>query len=267
MVEILYKIFTLLISPITWFWDNIPKYVKRKQYAKIVISFLLSLLLMAMIAFDLLGLAYIIITFANQHLWLVCFISGIGILYWNVKEKHSNTVPEQEQILVEKQEEEQLKAYARNGYRDIRLIVFRVVQTVGEALGMKHPRMLADIEASIEKFFITNGAVYYIFDIKKENINQKYTEEELEDSRSVLENTFMELWHKGSFPNTQMSIYTDNSGVILPPVIFVLLSDMGTYLELYVTFTSSASVDFIKSAKQEKNDTNNGYDNDDSRLL
>ena len=267
MVEVLYKILTLLISPVTWFWDNIPKYVKRKQYSKIVISFLLSLLLMAMIAFDIIGLAYIIIMFANNHIWIVCILSGICILYWKVKEKHSNIVPEQEQILVEKQEEEKLKAYARNGYRDMRLIVFKTVQTVGEALGMKHLRMLTDIESSIEKFFINNGAVYYIFDIKKEDINQKYTEEELDDAKNILENTFMELWHKGDFPNIQMSTYTDNGGVILPPVIFVLLSDMGTYFELYVTFTSPASVDFIKSAKQGQNATNNGYDNDDSRLL
>lgn len=264
MVDIIYKILSLLLSPVTWFWDNIPKYVKRKQYAKIVISFLISLLLIAMIAFNIIGLAYIIIVFANNHLGLVCFISGIGIVYWNVKQKHSNIEPEQS--TAEEKEEQQLKEYAHNGYRDMRLIVFKTVQTVGEALGMKSVRMLTDIE-NIQKYCIENGCIIYIFDIKKDNINQKYTEDELDDSRSILENTFMELWHKGAFPTVQMCTYTDSNGVILPPVTFVLLSDMGTYFELYIAFTSPSSVDFVKTVKQERNGANNGYDKDDSRLL
>ena len=266
MVELIYKILNLLISPIIWFWDNVPKYAKRKQYAKIVISLLISLLLMAMIAFDLIGFAYIIIMFANNHLWLVCIISGLGILYWNVREKYSQTVQKQEQSTIEEKEEQQLKEYARNGYRDMRLIVFKTVQAIGEALGMKAVRMLSDIE-SVDKYYINRGCIFYIFDIKKENINQKYMEAELEDAKNVLESTFMELWDKEAFPTVQMSTYTDNDGVILPPVIFVLLSDMGSYFELYTAFVSPASVEFIKSAKQGQNSTNTGYDQDDSRLL
>lgn len=261
MVELMYKILCLLTSPIKWFWDNIPKYVKQKQHAKIVISFFISLLLMAIIAFDIIGLAYIIIMFANNHLLIASIISGIAILYWYVKQKHTTIRQEREQPVEETEEKD-----ARNGYRDMRLIVFKTVQTIGEALGIRSPKMLTDIE-SVNKYYLNNGCVFYLFDIKKENINQKYTEEELEDSINVLKNTFMELWHKNAFPTVQMSTYTDNSGVILPPVIFVLLSDMGSYLELYVAFASPATVDFIKSSKQGQNATGNGYDKNDSHLL
>ena len=271
MDELLYKtyklIFNTILEPIIDFNKKAKKYKKKKEYGKIAIVFLLSLLYELAILFDLAAIIFLIIYFANNHIGVVCVCSTIIFLYWLVKVKYVDKPQEQEKAVVEDKAYEELKKYAQNGYRDMRLIVFRVVQTVGEALGMKHSRMLTDIESNIEKFFIKNGAVYYIFDIKKEDINQKYTEEELDDAKNILENTFMELWHKGTFPNIQMSTYTDNGGVILPPVTFVLLSDMGTYFELYVTFTSPASVDFIKSAKQEKNATNNGYDNDDSRLL
>lgn len=266
MVELIYKILNLLISPIIWFWDNVPKYAKRKQYAKIVISLLISLLLMAMIAFDIIGFAYIIIMFANNHLWLVCIISGLGILYWNVREKHSQTVQKQEQSTIEEKEEQQLKEYARNGYRDMRLIVFKTVQTIGEALGMKKPKIFGDIE-SVDKFFINHGCVFYQFNVSKEDINKKFSDEELEDSRKVLDDTFLELWHKGEFPSIEMHTYTDNKGAILPPVSFILVSDMGRNLEILVTFTTPATVDFLKRTQQERNATNTGYDQDDSRLL
>lgn len=266
MVEIIYKILSFLISPVTWFWENIPKYVKKRQYVKVAINFLLALLLMAMIAFDILALAYIIIMFANNHMGLVCLISAIGILFWQVKVRSANTEQAPPPITAEETEEQQLKVYARNGYRDMRLIVFKTVQAIGEALDMKAVRMLSDIE-SVDKYYINRGCIFYIFDIKKENINQKYTEAELEDAKNVLESTFMELRDKEAFPTVQMSTYTDNDGVILPPVIFVLLSDMGSYFELYTAFVSPASVEFIKSAKQGQNSTNTGYDQDDSRLL
>lgn len=265
MVELIYKILRLLISPITWFWDNIPRYVKRKQYAKIVISFLISLLLMAMIAFDIIGFAYIIIMFANNHIWLVCIISGIAILYWNVKEKHSNIGQEQTQS-VEEQEEQQLKEYARNGYRDMRMIIFKTIQKIGLAIGMKNLRMFSEIE-SVDKYFINHGCAFYQFNAPKEDINRKFSDDELEDARKVLEDTFLELWHKGEFPSIKMQTYTDNNGVILPPVTFILVSDMGRILEIFVTFTTPASVDFLKRTQQERNATNSGYDKDDSRLL
>lgn len=266
MVELLYKILCILISPITWFWDNIPRYMKRKQYTKIVISLLLSLLLMAMIAFDIIGFAYIIIMFANNHVWLVCIISGIAILYWYVKQKHTNIEPEQGQSPTEEKEEDQLKAYARNGYRDMRLIIFKTIQAIGEALGMKPPRMLSDIE-SVDKFFINYGCVFYQFSISKEDLNKKFSDAELEDTRKVLEDTFLELWSKGEFPSITLSTYTNNDGVILPPVTFILVSDMGRNLEILVTFTTPASVEFLKRTQQKRNATNSGYDKDDSRLL
>lgn len=266
MVELIYKILSMLISPITWFWAHIPKYVKRKQYAKIVISLLISLLLLAMIAIDIIGFAYIIIMFANDHIWLVCIISGIAILYWYVKQKHPTIGQEQEQSPSEEKEEQQLKEYARNGYRDMRLIVFKTVQTIGEALGMKPPRMLSDIE-SVDKFFINYGCVFYQFNISKEDLNKKFSDAELEDTRKVLDDTFLELWSQGAFPSITMQTYTDNNGVILPPVSFVLVSDMGRNLEILATFTTPASVDFLKRTQQERNTTNSGYDKDDSRLL
>lgn len=266
MVELLYKILCLLISPIKWFWDNIPKYVQLKQYTKVVISLLLSLFLMAMIAFDIIGFAYIIIMFANNHMWLVCIISGIAILYWYVKQKHTDTRQEQVQSPVEEKEEQQLKEYARNGYRDMRLIVFKTVQTIGEALGMKPPRLLSDIE-SVDKFFINYGCVFYQFNISKEDLNKKFSDAELDDTRKVLDDTFLELWSQGAFPSISMSTYTDNNGVILPPVSFILVSDMGRNLEILATFTTPASVDFLKRTQQERNATNSGYDKDDSRLL
>ncbi len=266
MVELLYKILCMLISPITWFWNKIPKYVKRKQYTKIVISLFISLLLMAMIAFDIIGFAYIIIMFANNHIGLVSIISGIAILYWYVKQKHPTIGQEQEQSPSEEKEEQQLKEYARNGYRDMRLIVFKTVQTIGEALGMKPPRMLSDIE-SVDKFFINYGCVFYQFNIAKGDLNKKFSDTELEDTRKVLEDTFLELWSQGAFPSITLSTYTNNDGVILPPVSFILVSDMGRNLEILVTFTTPSSVDFLKRTQQERNATNSGYDKDDSRLL
>lgn len=264
MVELVYKILSLLISPIIWFWNNIPKYVKKKHYAKVVISFLISLLLMAMIAFDLLALAYIIIMFANNHLGLVCLISGIGILFWQVKAKTSNTA--QEQTVAEDKAYEELKAYARNGYRDMRLIVYKTLQTISEAIGIKKPRLLNEIE-SVEKYYINQGCAFFQFNALKEDINRKFSDDELEDARKVLEDTFLELWHKGEFPSIEMRTYTDNNGVILPPVSFILVSDMGRTLEIFVAFTTPATVDFLKRTRQESNATTNGYDKDDSRLL
>ena len=266
MVELIYKTLYLLISPITWFWSNIQKYVKRKEYTKIIISLLLSLLLMAMIAFDIIGFAYILIMFANNHMWLVCIISGIAILYWYVKQKHQTIGQEQVQPPAEEKEEQQLKEYARNGYRDMRLIVFKTVQAIGEALGMKPPRMLSDTE-SVDKFFINYGCVFYQFIASKEDINRKFSDDELDDARKVLEDTFLELWSQGAFPSITLSTYTNNDGVILPPVTFILVSDMGRNLEILATFTTPASVDFLKRTQQERNATNSGYDKDDSRLL
>jgi len=109
--------------------------------------------------------------------------------------------------------------------------------------------------------------LFYIFTLIKENVSQNFSKNELYDSLNILESTFLELWQKGSFPTINLQTYTDNSGVILPPVSFVEIDDLGTTLQLFVVYTSPASVDFIKSTKQAQNTSGNGYDKDDSRML
>jgi len=126
------------------------------------ISFLLSLLYELAILFDIAAIIYLIFYFANKYIGIVCVISSIIFLYWFVKVKYVDE-PQQDQIqtAVEDKAYEELKTYAKNGYTDMRLIVFKTVQTIGEAIGVKRPKMLIEIE-SIEKYFINNGCVFYI---------------------------------------------------------------------------------------------------------
>lgn len=267
VVEWIYNfIYKAMLQPVIDFNRKAKKYKRKKEYGKIAIAFLLSLLYELALLFDLTAVLFLAVYLASKHIAIVCVVCAVIYWYWLVKVKYVDEPQKQEQTLAEDRAYEELKTYARNGYRDIRLIVFKTIQTVGEAIGIKKPRLLNEIE-TIDKFFINYGCVFYQFNAVKEDANRKFSNDELEDARKVLEDTFLELWSRGEFPSISMSTYTDNNGVILPPVSFVLVSDMGRFLEVLVTFTTPASVDFIKRTRQEKNATNNGYDKDDSRLL
>lgn len=263
----LYKIiFNTMLEPVINFNRKAKKYKKKKEYGKIAIAFILSLLYEFAIIFDLAVILFSIIYFTNNHIGIVCVCSTIFFLYWLVKVKYVDKQQEQEHAVAEDKAYEELKAYARNGYRDMRLIVFKTIQMIGEALEMRKPKIFGDVE-SVDKFFINYGCVFYQFNVLKEDISRKFSDEELDDAKKVLEDTFLELWNKGEFPSISMSTYTDNNGVILPPISFILVSDMGRFFEIFVAFTTPATVEFIKRARQERNTTNNGYDKDDSRLL
>lgn len=264
------KLGEITIKPIIGFCRNFKTYWNEKNYIMIGISFLLSLILFGLMIAVIILFIISILILGSRHIGAVTIIGGITLLYLAVYDKYAKDqslqVAQDMPPMID-QNLALLHNYAQNGYRDMRLIVFKTLKAIGEIIGFTSPHMLLDIEC-LEKYYINSDCIFYNFNIKKADITKTLSDEELDDDIKILQDTFCDLWKKGEFPNVVLQTYVDNSGVILPPVSFCLMTDLGTHVELLVTYSSPAYVAFLKGTELEQSITpNNGYDMNDSHML
>lgn len=265
-----HKLIKFFLKPVIYLGKIYKQYKEEENYIMMILfllsSFvifvsLLMLLLIAMIKLFILG---------SKHIGVVTLTGGIVFLYWTVYDRYIKNQSLQVAQDVPPMIDSNLAllhTYAQNGYRDMRLIVFKTMKAVGEVIGFVPPHMLNEIEC-IEKYFINNNCIFYTFNIKKTDITKLISDEELNEDIRIIQDSFNELWKKGEFPTITLQTYLDNSGVILPPISFCLLTDMGISVELIVTYTNPAYVAFLKSTELEQSATpSNGYDMNDSHML
>lgn len=267
MTNIIIAVFSVISKPILWFWACAQNYKKTKEYGKMLITFFLSLLLVALMGFTIFILLLCLFIFCRKHIGVTVTISAVIWLYWAVWNKHFANTPVQDPAPVEDPNMVLLRNNAINGYRDMKTIIFRLLKEYGNMIGVHSPVMYLDIE-TLEKYNINCNCVFYQFSIGKADIHKQFSDEELDEDAKILQDGFDELWHRGAFPSISLQTYTDNNGTILPPVSICTLMDIGNKILIQTVYTSPAYVAFLNNIWQEQNTSQNiGYDTTDSRLL
>ena len=146
MTNIIIFILKVISKPILWFWACAQNYKETKEYGKMLITFFLSLLLVALMSFAILVLLLCLFTFCRKHIGVTVTIGVVIWIYWAVWNKHFTNTPMQEPAPVEDPNTVLLRNNALNGYRDMRTIIFRLLKEYGNIIGVNSPVMYLDIE-------------------------------------------------------------------------------------------------------------------------
>lgn len=159
---------------------------------------------------------------------------------------------------------------AVNGYPHMRTIMFQTLRQAAVDIGANVPRVLGEIEVMTDKFVINanTGIIYYQFRLAKQDIKTIYPDNEMDEFKSILQNTFCNLWQAGKFTQISLQNYIDQYGNVFNPVVVDDMDDLGNEYLIQTVFTTPAFVELEHMHwENQRASQDTGYNSNDSRFL
>lgn len=220
----------ILTFPIKWFWEKYKSYKDDNNILGIFLIFLMSLSGVAI-----LGIACIAATnyLFTYHLKQIVAIGVICWLYIYIRDKYTKQEDEIEQVI-----QADIELQAERGYPIMRNVIFQTAKSTAPDIGGKIPRLLGEIEMPESHYIISDNLCFYQFRLMKEDMTIQYTENDLNEFKSIFQTNVSHKIESGAFPNLKMEKYRDQYGNFYDSIIIDTIEDIGNILILHAVFSS-----------------------------
>ena len=235
---------SIIIFPITWFWNSYKRLKETRDVKRLIIFFILSLSGFAILAGALLWLILWLITF---HIEVIVIISVVCWLFAYVKAKIDKPSEEEPTI----SEEQAIKAYPT-----MRNIIYQTLKSCAENIGGIVPRVLADIEVLESHYIISQNICFYQFRLEKTDIRSRYQKEEIAEFISIIQAEINRKIQNKDFPTLAMEKFIDSYGNMYDAVYIDIIEDMDRYFLIQSVFYSPQYAEYLRQKKMVQQESN-----------
>ena len=267
------KLIRIITAPIRRFWAKVMQYKNEGKYWAIVGAFLLSLGLIALMAFVAIYIILWLLEYFSNHIGLVIAIGCIAWLYWAVLHKEtviyqqnypaiSTTTPSPTQadaLMIESAEAE---------CDEMLIAAHMILQDVSPHINAKAPVYLSDIIPIVGgKYTIREGFVVNRYYLEKNDIQKRLTDEEKRATIALIQQSYNSHIKHGKITGLTLKPYKDDN-LALPPIKVHNLDDWGNGYLIEVVHTDTAYANYYYKAWQAQHcSAPKNYDVDDINLL
>lgn len=260
-------LFEILTAPIRQFWKKAQEYKEEGNYLPIIGAFLLSLGLVALMAFVAFVIIIWVFNYLSNHIGLVVVIGLIAWLYWAVLNKNPSTHQQncpapptvEEALLIESAEAE---------CDQMQIAALMVLQDVAPHINAKIPATLYDIVPTVGgRYTITNNVIIYRYFLEKNGQKEPLSDEEKKATIAIIQQSYNLHVQKGRITGLTLAVYKDNN-LSLPPLKVHSLEDWGYGYMIEVVHTDAAYATYYYANWHAQHGfTNGNYYANDSNLL
>jgi len=241
---------SIIIFPITWFWNSYKRLKETRDVKRLIIFFILSLSGFAILAGALLWLILWLITF---HIEVIVIISVVCWLFAYVKAKIDKPSEEEPTI---SQELMELEEQAIKAYPTMRNIIYQTLKICAENIGGIVPRVLADIEVLESHYIISQNICFYQFRLEKTDIRSRYQKEEIAEFISIIQAEINRKIQNKDFPTLAMEKFIDSYGNMYDAVYIDIIEDMDRYFLIQSVFYSPQYAEYLRQKKMVQQESN-----------
>lgn len=241
---------SIIIFPITWFWNSYKRLKETRDIKRLIIFFILSLSGFAILAGALLWLILWLITF---HIEVIVIISVVCWLFAYVKAKIDKPSEEEPTI---SQELMELEEQAIKAYPTMRNIIYQTLKSCAENIGGIVPRVLADIEVLESHYIISQNICFYQFRLEKTDIRSRYQKEEIAEFISIIQAEINRKIQNKDFPTLAMEKFIDSYGNMYDAVYIDIIEDMDRYFLIQSVFYSPQYAEYLRQKKMVQQESN-----------
>lgn len=241
---------SIIIFPITWFWNSYKRLKETRDVKRLIIFFILSLSGFAILAGALLWLILWLITF---HIEVIVIISVVCWLFAYVKAKIDKPSEEEPTI---SQELMELEEQAIKAYPTMRNIIYQTLKSCAENIGGIVPRVLADIEVLESHYIISQNICFYQFRLEKTDIRSRYQKEEITEFISIIQAEINRKIQNKDFPTLAMEKFIDSYGNMYDAVYIDIIEDMDRYFLIQSVFYSPQYAEYLRQKKMVQQESN-----------
>lgn len=241
---------SIIIFPITWFWNSYKRLKETRDVKRLIIFFILSLSGFAILAGALLWLILWLITF---HIEVIVIISVVCWLFAYVKAKIDKPSEEEPTI---SQELMELEEQAIKAYPTMRNIIYQTLKSCAENIGGIVPRVLADIEVLESHYIISQNICFYQFRLEKTDIRSRYQKEEIAEFISIIQAEINRKIQNKDFPTLAMEKFIDSYGNMYDAVYIDIIEDMDRYFLIQSVFYSPQYAEYLRQKKMVQQESN-----------
>lgn len=252
-----------LSAPIVKFYEKAEEHRENEEWLKMIGSITAGILIFILMVLS----AVCIFALALHYFWGIFLF--IGILYWGYYSIGEWLKKQEKPVDTLMTNDELLRQDAEAWYPHLRIILFTTARECALDIGAQIPLSLTEIETFMEKIIIANNCAFIQFQLYKANNKIAYPLKELDEFKSILQNTFNRLWKAGKFPQIALQTYIDPiSGRPFDPVLFDQLQDCGNYYLVQMVYTTPAYIEYQRMVKLENDASPSAsYNAYDKRLL
>ena len=241
---------SIIIFPITWFWNSYKRLKETKDIKRLIIFFVLSLSGFAILAGALIWFILWLITF---HIEVIVIISVVCWLFAYVKAKMDKPSEEEPTI---SQELLELEEQAVKAYPTMRNIMYQTLKSCAENIGGIVPRVLADIEVLESHYVISQNICFYQFRLEKTDIRSRYQKEEIAEFISIIQAEINRKIQNKDFPTLAMEKFIDSYGNMYDAVYIDIIEDMDRYFLIQSVFYSPQYAEYLRQKKMVQQESN-----------
>ena len=220
---------SILTYPIEWFWDKASIYKEEGKKWRVILLFAISL--------------------SGVVLFGYAFIYGCIWLYSYV---YSKCVKKQEaQVdLIKLQQESKIEIQARRDYPLLKMLLYRTLKGSADSIGSKPPINVNEIVFQDKPYIISQGIIFYQFQICKNNIGMRYEKEELDEYARTLQNDISRKIRAGDFPQITNDKVWTNDGMTYDIINIDGYEDIGDCFLIRVVRYSPQYAEYVKNIHQ-----------------
>ena len=237
---------SILTYPIEWFWDKASVYKEEGKKGRVILLFALSLSGVVLFGY---ALIYGCIWIWDKNIEIV--IIG-GLIIWLYSYVYSKCVKKQEaQVdLIKLQQENEIEIQARRDYPLLKMLLYRTLKGSADSIGSKPPINVNEIVFQDKPYIISQGVIFYQFQICKNNIGMRYEKEELNEYARTLQNDISRKIRAGDFPQITSDKAWANDGMTYDIINIDGYEDIGNCFLIRVVRYSPQYAEYVKNIHQ-----------------
>lgn len=239
---------SILTYPIQWFWDKASAYKEEGKKGRIILLFALSLS----------GLAIFVYAFAYGCVWIwynhIEIVIIGGLIIWLYSYIYSKCIKKQEAMeqvdVIELQQESELEIQAKRDYPHLKMLIYRTLKGSADSLGSKPPINDNEIVFQDRPYIISQGVIFYQFQICKNNLKMRYEKEELDEYARTLQSDISRKIRAGDFPQITSDKAWTTDGMTYDVINIDGYEDIGDCFLIRVVRYTPQYAEYIRNLHQ-----------------
>lgn len=152
--------------------------------------------------------------------------------------------------LIKLQQENEIEIQARRDYPLLKMLLYRTLKGSADSIGSKPPINVNEIVFQDKPYIISQGVIFYQFQICKNNIGMRYEKEELNEYARTLQNDISRKIRAGDFPQITSDKAWANDGMTYDIINIDGYEDIGNCFLIRVVRYSPQYAEYVKNIHQ-----------------